>query len=113
GFYRSGAEFLWLSPAPTRLFFGAGSNAGITLAFAVALLRYLFWRRSRYFGNTAPLLCALSLLLLATIEPALEYFESVPHLFAFFLAKRWDAAPLFEGTITIGAPSLWALPFLL
>ena len=37
----------------------------------------------------------------------------MPHLFAFFLAKRWDAAPLFEGRITIGAPSLWALPFLL
>jgi hypothetical protein len=57
--FRSAAGFLWFSLDPARRFFGALPNAGIAVAAFAALVLYLGARRSRYFGNTAPLLCAL------------------------------------------------------
>jgi hypothetical protein len=60
--FRSAAGFISVSLDPARRFFSTLSNAGITLAAASALLLYLGLKRSRYFGNTAPLLCALALL---------------------------------------------------
>src|SRR6202167_6084257 len=59
--FRSAAGFLWVSLDPARRFFSTLGNAGVTLASAAALVLYLGLRRSRYFGNTAPLLCALVL----------------------------------------------------
>jgi uncharacterized membrane protein YecN with MAPEG domain len=40
------------------------ANAGITVACGAAAVLYLAARRSRYFGNTAPLLCAAVLMVL-------------------------------------------------
>jgi hypothetical protein len=62
--FRSSAGFLWFSLDPARRFFSALSNAGITVAAATALALFLGLRRSRYFGNTTPLLCALVLMVL-------------------------------------------------
>ena len=62
--FRSAAGFLWFSLDPARRFFSTLGNAGITVAAAAALLLYLGLRRSRYFGNTTPLLCACVLFLL-------------------------------------------------
>ena len=59
--FRSAAGFLRFSFDPARRFFSTLSNAGIIVAAASAALLYLGVRRSRYFGNTAPLLCALVL----------------------------------------------------
>jgi hypothetical protein len=64
--FRSAAGFLWFSLDPARRFFSTLGNAGITLATGSSLLLYLFLRRSRYFGNTTPLLCALILMILIT-----------------------------------------------
>jgi hypothetical protein len=64
--FRSAAGFLWFSLDPARRFFSTLSNAGVTVAAASAVLLYVGVRRSRYFGNTAPLLCALVLLGLIT-----------------------------------------------
>jgi hypothetical protein len=81
--FRSSAGLLGVSLDPARHFFSTLGNAGITLAAAAALMLYLGLRRSRYFGNTAPLLCTLTLIFLITKSA--------------------------YGT----APWLWALPFLL
>ncbi|HEX8713204.1 MAG TPA: hypothetical protein VF730_15090, partial [Terracidiphilus sp.] len=62
--FRSSAGFLWLSAGPAIRFFRALSNAGITIAAGASLVLYLGLRKSRYFGNTAPLLCAVVLFVL-------------------------------------------------
>lgn len=64
--FRSAAGFIWFSPDPARHFFTALPNAGILIATVAAVILYLAVRRSRYFGNTAPLLCALVLFMLVT-----------------------------------------------
>jgi hypothetical protein len=42
----------------------------LMIAFPTALLAYFTWKRARYFGNTAPLLIAALLLILAVAAPA-------------------------------------------
>jgi hypothetical protein len=60
--FRSAAALMWFSMDPARRFFGTLSNAGITIATGAALLLYLGLRRSRFFGNTTPLVCSLVLM---------------------------------------------------
>jgi hypothetical protein len=64
--FRSAAGFLWFSLDPARRFFTALGNAGITIAAGAALVLYLAIGRSRYFGNTTPLLCAVAVMVLVT-----------------------------------------------
>jgi hypothetical protein len=45
------------------------SSPPLMIALPVALIAYLGWKRSRYFGNTAPLLIAVLLLILALGAP--------------------------------------------
>jgi hypothetical protein len=82
--FRSGAGFVWVSLDPAWRFFSTLGNAGITLASAAALVLYLGLRRSRYFGNTAPLLCALALfpLVLAGV-PGSPWLWALPFLLTF------------------------------
>ncbi|MGB0064920.1 MAG: hypothetical protein WBP85_10790, partial [Terracidiphilus sp.] len=82
--FRSGAGFLWFSLDPARRFFGTMSNAGITLATCAAVVLYLGARRSRYFGNTAPLLCALvCMALVMTGSPGSPWLWAQPFLLTF------------------------------
>ena len=46
------------------------SNPPLMLALPVALIAYFGWKRTRYFGNTAPLLIAAVLLILAVGAPS-------------------------------------------
>jgi hypothetical protein len=64
--FRSDAAKLGLSFEPARTLFGSLPNAGITIASAAALALYAAMRRSRYFGNTAPLIVAAILMVLIT-----------------------------------------------
>src|SRR6516165_8327598 len=64
--FRSASGFLSFSLDPAKRFFSSLANAGITIAAASAALLYLALRRSRYFGNTTPLLCFLLLGALVT-----------------------------------------------
>jgi hypothetical protein len=64
--FRSAAGFLSVSFDPARRFFSTFSNVGIIVASAAAGVLYLLVGRSRYFGNTAPLLCFLVLVVLVT-----------------------------------------------
>jgi len=82
--FRSAAGFLSVSLDPARRFFSTLSNAGIIVAAAAAALLYLGVRRSRYFGNTAPLLCFLILVLLVTTGvQATPWLWALPFLLTF------------------------------
>jgi hypothetical protein len=90
--FRSAAGFLWFSLDPARRFFSTFSNAGITVAAGAAVLLYLGLRRSRYFGNTAPLLCALLLFsLILTGVPGTPWLWAVPFLLTFIGGVFADA----------------------
>lgn len=82
--FRSADAFLWISPDPASRFFSTLSNGGITVAACAAFVFYMTTRRSRYFGNTAPLLCALVLMLVVmTGAPGSPWLWSLPFLFTF------------------------------
>jgi hypothetical protein len=82
--FRSAAGFLWVSAEPARRFFSALPNAGITVASAGAAVLYLGLGKSRYFGNTAPLLCAVVLMaLVMTGAPGAPWLWALPFLLTF------------------------------
>jgi hypothetical protein len=90
--FRSAAGFLSFSLDPARRFFTSLPNAGISIAAAAALLLYLAFRRSRYFGNTAPLLCALVLLPLTMPgAPGSPWLWAIPFLLTFIAGVFADA----------------------
>jgi hypothetical protein len=90
--FRSAAGFLWFSRDPAGHFFTALPNAGIVVALAASLILFIGLRRARYFGNTAPLLCALVLLFLITTGvPASPWLWAQPFLLTFIGGVFADA----------------------
>jgi hypothetical protein len=82
--FRSAAGFLWFAGAPATHFFTSLPNAGIVVAAVAGLVLYVGLRRARYFGNTAPLLCAIVLLLLVTTQvPSSPWIWAQPFLLTF------------------------------
>jgi Dolichyl-phosphate-mannose-protein mannosyltransferase len=82
--FRSAAGLISFSLEPARRFFSTLGNAGITLAAASAALLYLGIARSRYFGNTAPLLCGMLLMVLVTTGvPGSPWLWALPFLLTF------------------------------
>ena len=80
----SEAAKLAFSLEPARTFFATLTNAALTIAAAGAFGLYLTMPRSRYFGNTAPLIVAVLLLVLMTPSVASEpWLWAVPFLLAF------------------------------
>lgn len=93
--FRSSAGLLWVSLDPARRFFSAMQNAGITVAAAAAAVLYLGLRKSRYFGNTASLLCFLAMIpLVMTGAPGTPWLWSLPFLLTFVAGVFADT---FEG----------------
>jgi len=102
--FRSAAGFLWFSLDPARRFFSTLSNAGVTVAAASAVLLYVGVRRSRYFGNTAPLLCALVLLgLITTGVPGTPSLWALPFLLTFIGGVFADAYESSRGRLALAA----------
>jgi hypothetical protein len=102
--FRSAAGYLTFSLDPARRFFSTLGNAGITLAFASAALLYLGVSRSRYFGNTAPLLCALILLVLVTSGvPGSPWLWALPFLLTFVGGVFADAFDSSRGKVALAA----------
>src|SRR5579883_3463629 len=64
--FRSAAGKMWISPGQSSDLFAPLQNAGITIAAIASAGLYLIFRRSRYFGNTTPLIVSLILLALIT-----------------------------------------------
>ena len=101
---RSSAGFLWFSTDPARRFFSTFANAGVSLASAAALVLYLASRKSRYFGNTVPLLCAAVLMLLImTGAPGSPWLWSLPFLLTFVGGVFADAYDGPRGRLALGA----------
>jgi hypothetical protein len=102
--FRSGAGLMWASLDPARRFFSTLSNAGITLAAASALVLYLGLRRSRYFGNTTPLICATVLMVLVlTGVPGTPWLWALPFLLTFVGGVFADAYEGPHGRLAVGA----------
>src|SRR5271157_2139466 len=102
--FRSAAGFLWVSIDPARRFFSTMANAGITVATGAAVVLFLGLRRSRYFGNTAPLLCALVLILLImTGAPGSPWLWALPFLLTFVGGVFADAYEGARGRLALGA----------
>jgi hypothetical protein len=102
--FRSAAGFLWVSLDPARRFFSAVPNAGITVATGAAVVLFLGLRKSRYFGNIAPLLCALVLMVLVmTGAPGSPWLWSLPFLLTFVGGIFADAFDEPRGRLALGA----------
>ena len=109
--FRSAAGFISISLEPARRFFSTFSNAGILVAAIASAFLYLGVRRSRYFGNTAPLLCFLVLIALVTTGvQASPWLWSLPFLLTFIGGVFADAFESQRGRIfRVAAASLVAL----
>jgi hypothetical protein len=82
--FRSAAGFLWISFDPLKRMLGSLNSAGVTIAAGAALVLFLGMRRSRYFGNTAPLACFLAVVLLVTPGvPSSPSLWALPFLLTF------------------------------
>jgi len=90
--FSGGAARFWFSLAGVRRFAASELNAPILTAAGVALVLYLCMRRSRYFGNTAPLLVLLALAPLVTTQTVTApWLWALPFLFTFIGGVFADA----------------------
>jgi hypothetical protein len=82
-------------------FFATLSNFGISLATAAGLLIYMNARRSRYFGNSVPLICAFALLPLTLYGS--PWLWALPFLLTFIAGVFADAYESPRGRWAMGA----------
>ena len=103
-FFRSTAGLVGLSLDPARRFFSTLANAGITIAAAAALALYLGVRKSRYFGNSVPLICASILVaLIMTGAPGSPWLWALPFLLTLIGGVFADAYEGPRGRLAMGA----------
>lgn len=82
--FRSADARMWFSTDGMWHMLESLPNAGITIALGTALLLYVIYRRSRYFGNTTPLLVAgLLLCLITTGVHSKPWLWALPFLLTF------------------------------
>lgn len=90
--FRSAAGRLGFSLDGARWFFADPGNAAFSIALLGALALYAIARRSRYFGNTTPLLAGAALLVLLTTGISSEpWLWALPFLIAFIGGVFADA----------------------
>jgi hypothetical protein len=82
--FTGGSARFWFSLESAGRFATSPANAGVLVAAAVSVVLYATTRRSRYFGNTAPLLMVLVLLPLYTTQVfTAPWLWALPFLFTF------------------------------
>jgi hypothetical protein len=102
--FRSGAGFIRFSLDPAKRFLSDLGNAGIAVAAISAAILYLGVPRSRYFGNTAPLIClALLSTLVMTGVPGTPWLWAVPFLLTFVGGVFADAYDSPQGRVALAA----------
>jgi hypothetical protein len=102
--FRSAAGFMWFSLDPARRFFSMLSNAGITCAAVAAVVLYVGVRKSRYYGNTVPLICTLVLIVLVTTGvPGSPWLWALPFLLTFIGGVFADAFDSQRSRLAIAA----------
>lgn len=115
--FRSAAGRMWISLDAARWFFADPANSAFTIALAGSLALFAASRRSRYFGNTAPLLVGVPLLFLVTTgvhsEPwlwALPFLITfVGGVFADALETRWRRVFLWATGVVLFAQAALCL----
>jgi hypothetical protein len=101
--FAGGAGRFWFSLDTVKGFFGNVVNAPIAVATLVATLIYVSARRSRYFGNTAPLLMLLALFALrATQIYSYPWLWALPFLFTFVGGVFADALETRQRRLFLG-----------
>ena len=87
------------------------SGPTLLVMFPVALVVYFLWRRARYFGNTAPLLMAISFLILGLGMPHNPgdgfLLMAVPFLFVFVAGIAADLLETGQGAVVTAC--VWGL----
>ena len=116
--FRSAAGRMWFSIDGARWFFANPANSAFTIALAGALGLYAAARRSRYFGNSTPLIVGALLMVLTTTGVTSEpWLWALPFLAAFVggvfadaLETRWRRVFLWATWIVVGAQAVlcWA-----
>jgi hypothetical protein len=102
--FRSGAGFLSLSAGPAIRNLLSLPNAGTAVAACAAVLLYLGAPRTRYFGNTAPLLCAVALsVIVMTGAPGTPWLWAIPFLLTFIGGAFADAYESPRARLALGA----------
>ena len=82
--FTGGGGRFWFTLDNARVLFASLTNGPITVATTVAVIVYLGVRRSRYFGNTVPLVTSLLLLPLMTTQTVTQpWLWALPFLFTF------------------------------
>jgi len=90
--FSGGSGRFWFSLVAVTRFVTTPANAGILVATLVALIVYATTKRSRYFGNTAPLLMVIVLFPLYTTQViTAPWFWALPFLFTFIGGVFADA----------------------
>ena len=90
--FSGGAGRFWFSGDGWRQITHSPGNAGILVAALVSLVLYIGSRRSRYFGNTAPLLLVLLLVPLYSSQVfSTPWLWALPFLFTFIGGVFADA----------------------
>jgi hypothetical protein len=90
--FTGGGGRFWFSLDGAKGFFANAANGPIVAATAVAMMLYAGVRRSRYFGNTAPLVMAAVLFpVVVTQVVALPWLWALPFLFTFLGGVFADA----------------------
>jgi hypothetical protein len=103
-YFHSSVGGLCLSLEPGRRFFSSLASVGVTLAAGAALLLYLGESRSRYFGNSVPLLCASILMaLVLTGTQGSPQLWALPFLLTFIGGVFADAYEGPRGRLALGA----------
>ncbi len=107
--FRSAAGRMWISLDGAVWFFTNPANAAFAVALLGALILYAASRRTRYFGNTAPLLVGIPLMLLVTTGVRSEpWLWALPFLIAFVGGVFADALETRQRK-----PFLWATGIML
>ena len=90
--FTGGGGRFWFSLDAARAFFASLAEAPITVAVCLSVLLWVAVRRSRYAGNTVPLLMTLVLLPLVTTQAiTLPLLWALPFLFTFIGGVFADA----------------------
>jgi hypothetical protein len=101
--FTGGAGRFWFSLDAVKGFFGDLVNAPIAIATVVAAVLYAGARRSRYFGNTAPLLMLLALFALRTTQVMSDpWLWALPFLFTFVGGVFADALETRQRKLFLG-----------
>ena len=90
--FTAGSARFWFSTAGPRAFATRLMEGPIVIATLIAVFLYAGVRRSRYFGNTAPLLVFLAITFLITTQTnSAPWLWSLPFLFTFIGGVFADA----------------------